>query len=102
MVARDPERSRSAADVAACTALAEAPIAAGLRDLAASGVLEEATSDGDPTYRVRSDTTEQRGLMQELVTAFDRVPVQLIRAVYSRPSDPVQSFADAFRIQRRK
>ena len=102
VIAREPERRGLASEVAGSTALAVAPIATALQDLAGRGVVQEHSTGDETRYQAYGEDAEQLKLLQDLVTAFDRVPVQLIRAVYARPSDSVQSFADAFRIQRPK
>ena len=77
-------------------------IAGALHDLAEAGLLESQGTEDGLTYRVASGDDGLHAALRQLVDAYQRVPVQLMRAVYARPSDAVQSFADAFRLQKPK
>ncbi len=63
-----------------------------LTDLCRSGLIE---GSADLGFRVTSD--EQRAAEAALlIDANERLPVQLIRAIYEPAPSPAKSFADAF------
>jgi hypothetical protein len=67
-----------------------------LQDFVRLGVV--AQMDSCYTYRPAND--EVRMGCTDLLDANERLPVQLIRVIYERPQNPVQSFADAFRLRK--
>ncbi|MEO7772316.1 MAG: hypothetical protein ABIX19_14905 [Gemmatimonadaceae bacterium] len=66
-----------------------------LADLTAAHFLQRS---GD--QYVYSPDAESRAVIDELATLYDSKPVTLVRAIYERPVNPAQSFADAFRIRK--
>lgn len=99
-VARDPARTWRPAEVAAGKYPDPAVIAGALSDLAEAGLLRSTGTGDGVTYQVAPGDDALHAALRQLVDAYQRVPVQLMRAVYTRPSDAVQSFADAFRLQK--
>lgn len=72
-----------------------------LTELAAAGLLAPAGAAPDgPAFRYAPRTTALQHATDLLAAMNNERPVTLIRAVYDRPADPVQSFADAFRLRR--
>ena len=68
-----------------------------LDDLVAAGLAEAAGKDA---YRYAPSTGELGAAVDALARMYNEKPVTLVRAVYARPADPVQAFADAFRLRR--
>lgn len=66
-----------------------------LDDLVAAGLAVPVANDG---YRF-APAPEARAGVDALAQAYNEKPVTLVRAIYSRPPAPVQSFADAFRLR---
>jgi hypothetical protein len=65
-------------------------------DLARSGL----ASVSDEGARYEPGNPEIADAAALLVDAYDRFPVQLIRAIYEGPKTPAQTFADAFRLRK--
>jgi len=75
-------------------------IAVCMEQLAAAGLLAAgAPAPGGAPCRYAPRTAPLRHATDLLATMNNERPVTLIRAVYDRPADPVQSFADAFRLR---
>ena len=94
----DGERAWSVQEVEARQKGDHRATADALRDLAAADLLVQ--ENGGRSYRFAPGPPALRATMQRLQEAQNRTPVQLIRAVYDRPPPALQSFADAFRIQK--
>ncbi|HEU4559109.1 MAG TPA: hypothetical protein VFS20_14710 [Longimicrobium sp.] len=70
-----------------------------LRDLRSASLVAEADTEGGPRYRFAPGSEALRHAAGALSEMYTRFPVQVIRAVYERPS-PVQQLADAFRVRK--
>lgn len=70
-----------------------------LRDLASSSLVGESGGDGAARYRFAPGNEALRHAAEALSEMYRRFPVQVIRAVYERPSS-VQQLADAFRLRK--
>jgi hypothetical protein len=84
-------------------ALYTQPEAAALRlaDLKARGFLT--TADGPtPRYRYRPAPAELASLVDALAEVYRERRVTVITLIYSRPVDPAQAFADAFRLRKER
>ena len=100
-LARDPSREWQLSDVAGSKYADHQVVERALDDLAGSALVAIRDAEEGRRYRVVVDTADAQTLA-DLVSAYDRVPVQLVRAVYERPPEAVQSFANAFRLQKPK
>lgn len=69
-----------------------------LRDLTAGNLLRNESRMPDGPFAFAATSRHMQETMEALEEAYNRRPVTLVRALYSRPPRPVQSFADAFRI----
>jgi hypothetical protein len=70
-----------------------------LRDLSAAALIAESESGGVTRYRFAPGDESLRHASEALAEMYTRFPVQVIRAVYERPS-AVQQLADAFRLRK--
>ncbi|MDZ4288458.1 MAG: hypothetical protein U0984_10900 [Prosthecobacter sp.] len=55
--------------------------------------------DSDGRFRYCPAAAEVKEQVKQLSTAFSERPVSLIRVVYAIADDPIQSFADSFRLK---
>lgn len=58
--------------------------------------------ESEGTYRFAPPSPELEQACALLATAYHERRVAVIEAIYSRPSDPVRNFADAFRLRKEK
>lgn len=70
-----------------------------LRDLKSASLVTETGTEGGPSFRFAPGDESLRHAAGALSEMYTRFPVQVIRAVYERPS-PVQQLADAFRVRK--
>lgn len=68
----------------------------GLEKFIAAGLAEKSASD-PPAYIVHP---AQAAIVQELQQSYQRLSVRVIQAIYQKPRDAAQSFADAFKFKR--
>lgn len=97
-LARERERAFTPAEVGGAKYPDSAAVTRALRDLVANGLAAET----EGTYRLAPQEPQQTRTLELLVIGYDRMPVQVVRAVYERPPEAVQSFADAFRLGKPK
>lgn len=98
LLVRSPDRALTADEIRAELRLPPtAPAAASFATLEAGGLIErEATHP--PRYRYAPANAALRRAVELLAIAYNERPVTLIRLIYERPN-PVQIFADAFRLR---
>jgi hypothetical protein len=78
--------------------LTEAQAAALLESFAARGLVSRAGSE----FRYAPATSELRGHAEMLAQAYNQRPVTLIRIIYALRDSRIQSFAEAFRLRKRR
>ena len=93
---RSPDREWTPADAAGQLQGTVETVGHALRDLDRSGLTVRGPGGG---HRYAPERPEARATVEMLADTYNRFPVQLIRAIYERPADPVQSVADAFRLK---
>lgn len=96
----DPERAWDAVQLS--QALYTQPEAAAMRlaDLRGRGFL---AAEGTPArYRYRPAPPELARQVDLLADVYRERRVTVITLIYSRPADPAQAFADAFRLRKEK
>ena len=94
-----PHRAWSAADVYGIIRSSEASIAARLQSFTSEGFL--AVENGSPPmYRYAPKSTDLKSAVSETATAYKTWRIRVVEAIFTPPSDPVQSFADAFRLRK--
>jgi hypothetical protein len=99
LLAGAPERGWTADEVSRQVFTVPAAAIASLEGLVGQGL---AASDGaaNPTYRFAPATPELERQVAALASAYRQSRVAVIQLVFARPSDPLRSFADAFRMRR--
>ncbi|HEX8212171.1 MAG TPA: hypothetical protein VF584_18485 [Longimicrobium sp.] len=99
LLAGSPERGWTADEVSRQVFTVPAAAIASLEGLVRQGL---AASDraANPTYRFAPATPELERQVAALSAAYRQSRVAVIQLVFARPSDPVRSFADAFRMRR--
>ena len=101
-LARRPDAELSPAD-----ALRELSRGSPLSEAQAAGLLETfqargLVSRGAGGFRYAPATAELRGHAETLAQAYNQRPVTLIRILYALRDTRIQSFAEAFRVRKRR
>lgn len=78
--------------------LTETQAAGHLEAFAARGLLSRQSNE----YRYAPTTSELRSYTEMLAQAYNQRPVTLIRIIYALRDTRIQSFAEAFRIRKRR
>lgn len=94
-----PHRSWSAADAYAVIRSSEGSIASRLDTFTKEGFLAQEKGP-PPTYRYAPQTTDLRSAVDETAAAYKTWRIRVVEAIFAPPSDPVQSFADAFKLRK--
>jgi hypothetical protein len=89
----------SAAGVARELRIAEASASDRLEDLRARGLLAR-SDEAEATYRFAPADASKSRLVDALAETYATRRVSVITLIFSKPSDPVRLFADAFKIRR--
>lgn len=102
VMARHPD-----AELTAAAAVRELPRGVALTDTQAGGLLETFQSRGllargAGGFRYAPSSAELRGHAEMLAQAYNQRPVTLIRIIYALRDTKVQSFAEAFRLRKRR
>jgi hypothetical protein len=97
---REPERQWSAQDVSKEVYTVPASATMRLESLVSGGLISS-TGGADPHYRYSPATDTLRVQVDQLSTAYRADRVAVIKTIFARPPDPLQSFADAFRLRGR-
>ena len=95
----DPGKEWTAADVGQGIYTSPAAAVMRLQDLAGRGLLAVAAGP-DPRYRYRPADSARARLVDLVAETYRERRVAVITLIYSRPSDRVQAFADAFRLRK--
>lgn len=95
---RSPERAWTALEVSQSIYTVPASATMRLEGLVAHGFLTS-TGGADPQYRYSPGSAELRAQVDALAEAYRADRVSLIKLIFARPPDPLQSFADAFRLR---
>jgi DNA-binding IclR family transcriptional regulator len=69
----------------------------GLATLEAIGLV---TADADRRYRFDPVSPELAEMAREVIALYNQKPRAVLRAIFSAPSDRIQTFADAFRLRK--
>jgi hypothetical protein len=93
-----PEREWTAGAVEGVLRGSEQSIGHRLAQFARAGILAK-VAEGDEAYRYEPKTAALDSAAAATVEAYRVRPVLLIESIYKRPTDPAQSFADAFRFR---
>ena len=95
LLRRDPERSWTAELISRKLRIAGASCAEWLDRFATDGLIE-----GDHVGYRDAPNGRHATAVHELLDLYGRRRTTVIEAIYSRPSDSIQSFSDAFRLRR--
>ena len=99
LVHSDPEREWSPEEVARSIYTVPASATRRLEQLVEMG-LASSNQAPNPRYRYAPSTDELRTEVDALADAYRKQRVAVINLIYSRPPDPLRSFADAFKLRR--
>ena len=69
----------------------------GLTTLESIGLV---TADADRLYRFNPASPELADMAREVIALYNQKPRAVLRAIFSAPSDRIQTFADAFRLRK--
>lgn len=97
LLRREADREWSPGDVASELVTTLDSVAARLEDLAERGFAVK-VADDPPRYRWSGDGARD-GLVDELASLYARRRVSVISEIFSRPSETIRTFADAFRLR---
>ena len=95
---RQPDRGWRAVDVSKEVYTVPASATLRLESLVAAGFAVSA-GGADPEYRYQPRTPELAAGVDALAAAYRQDRVKVIKHIFNQPPDPVQSFADAFRLR---
>lgn len=101
MLRAAPDKSWSAEEVARALVIQRESAGNRLADLHARGLLAS-SQEGDDRYRYDPVKGGTDRLVDGLAEAYARRRVTVITLIFSKPSDAVTSFSDAFRIRRER
>jgi hypothetical protein len=95
----EPARAFCGADVVAALRVEPSWAEAQLSNLCGRGILAEA---GPGAYRFAPRSAEVADAVAGLARAYADRRVTVIGLIYAKPSEPLRSFADAFRLRKEK
>lgn len=95
---RGPEKQWTATDVSQAIYTVPASATLRLESLVAAGFVAS-TGGGDPRYWYHPKNEELGKQVDMLAEAYKADRVAVIKLIFAQPPDPVQSFADAFRLR---
>ena len=95
---RHAERSYTALEVSQAVFTVASAATLRLEGLVARGLLSS-TGEADPAYRYQPSTPELGRQADQLAAVYQANRVGVIQLLFARPPDPLQTFADAFRLK---
>jgi hypothetical protein len=98
LLQREPERTWTALQVSQAIYTVPASATMRLEELVAKGFLASSGSS-DPVYTYRPSNDELHSRVSELAAAYAQNRVAVIKLIFSKPPDAVESFSDAFRLR---
>jgi hypothetical protein len=98
----EPERAATVAEIAEAQHGNSGAVEAAVAHFDLARLLERVPKGSLVAYRYAPENAGLRAAVERVVDAYNRIPVQLLRAVYDRPPAPVRSFSDAFRLHKPK
>jgi hypothetical protein len=99
LLEREPDRQWTALDVSQSIYTVPASATMRLESLVAGGFLSS-TGGSDPRYQYAPASEELGRQVAGLAEAYRADRVAVIKFIFSKPPDPMQSFADAFRLRK--
>jgi hypothetical protein len=98
LLQRSPDKQWTALEVSQAIYTVPASATMRLESLVTDG-FAESTGGADPRYRFNPKNDDLRRKLEVLAEAYKADRVSVIKLIFSRPPDPVQSFADAFKLR---
>jgi hypothetical protein len=98
LLQRSGEKQWTALDVSQAIYTVPASATMRLESLVAGGFLSS-TGGADPRYRYVPRTDQLRNQVDALSEAYRLDRVGVIKLIFSKPPDPLQSFSDAFKLR---
>jgi hypothetical protein len=98
LLARNPDRAYTAAEVSQAVFTVPASATMRLEGLVAHGILST-NAGADPRYQYAPANPALARSIEQLDAAYRADRVGVIKLIFDRPPDPVQTFADAFRFK---
>ena len=95
---RHPERTFTALEVSQAVFTVASAATLRLEGLVARGLLSS-SGGADPAYRYEPSSPEVARQADLLAAQYQANRVGVIQLLFARPPDPVQTFADAFRLK---
>jgi hypothetical protein len=95
---RHPERSYTALEVSQAVFTVASAATLRLEGLVARGLLVSSGGE-DPAYRYQPSSPELARQADQLAAVYQTNRVGVIQFLFARPPDPLQTFADAFRLK---
>jgi len=71
-----------------------------LLELARRGLVRQC--EGDPPLYVYEAANANHGIVEEVADTYAQRRVSVISLIFAKPSDPIQSFADAFKLRKKE
>jgi hypothetical protein len=98
LLEKQPDRALTALEVSQAIYTVPASATMRLETLVSAGFV---TSSGgsDPRYQYAPQSDEVRQQIAALARAYRSDRVSVIKFIFAKPADPIQSFADAFRLR---
>ena len=93
----EQDRSWSSAEIFQKIQSSKASVDQRLEFLVSAGLLSH---DADNTFRFSPKDDATRNIVKDLAEAYRTRRVRIIEAIYTRKSDAVRSFADAFKFKK--
>lgn len=97
LLRRDPQRSWTSDALVRELRGSIALVSEGLASLSGLGLVSRADSE---VYAYRPESRELDELVSALVEIYARKPTAVLRAIFTSPTDKIQSFSDAFLLRR--
>jgi hypothetical protein len=99
LVSATPGKSWTVTEVFRAIQSSEQSVTASLEAFVKEGFL---ISETPSQYRYSPSTADLGGGLAELVQAYHDRRVTIVEAIYKKPADAVQDFADAFKLRKEK
>lgn len=98
LLQREPERKWTALDVSKAIYTVPASATMRLERLVSEGLLSS-SGGSDPAYSYSPASAQLGARVTALAAAYRTDRVSVIKLIFSRPADPVESFSEAFRLR---
>jgi hypothetical protein len=95
---RSPDRDWTATDVSQAIYTVPAAATMRLESLVAAGFVSS-SGEADPRYRYEPQDEGLGSQVDVLAEAYNADRVAVIKLIFTQPPDPLQSFADAFKLR---